>query len=94
MEAFAKRENAFGGQYPKKRNSRVSYFLSLRELLGVGSFSGARRRREFRVRDFCSFRTRTLELVLQYSTGSNSAIGAKNKTQKFADTEENGSEAV
>ena len=43
---------------------------------------------------FSSFRTRTLELVLQYSTGRNSALGAKNRTQKFVDTEKNGSDEV
>ena len=43
---------------------------------------------------FGNFCKRTLHLVLQYSTGRNSASGAKNKTQKFVDTEENGSKEV
>ena len=38
---------------------------------------------------FGNFCKRTLHLVLQYSTGRNSASGAKNKTQKFVDTAEN-----
>ena len=32
--------------------------------------------------------------MLQYSRGSNSALGAENKTQKFADTEEKRSDEV
>ena len=66
--------------------------LSLqKERVGI---QGGRAARNFEFSKFGHFCKRRLELVLQYSTGKNSAIGAKNKTQKFADTEENGSEAV
>ena len=51
MEAFAKRENAFGGPYRKKGTRECTIFFFKSSLKEKGSFSGARRRREFRVRE-------------------------------------------